>query len=197
MCTITRCRLVLSVHCVCMCACAYARTCQALGMSGGDSGAVGNKEPFDALGAPRLLRFLLRTRPAFPPVFFVFPIFFPVRRLWENFIFSFIIPSLRYLWKKQKSQQLRPSFHTPPASSSSFPQCYLFQITLTHTHTCACARHPLPPTHLFPWPRSTPLNASTLLPIISTTQLCQRLPSPTSAAFCPGGAARPRTAASS
>lgn len=142
MCTITRCRLVLSVHCVCMCACAYARTCQALGMSGGDSGAVGNKEPFDALGAPRRLRFLLRTRPAFPPVFFVFPIFCPVRRLWANFIFSFIIPSLRFLWKKQKSrafffrpaQQLRPSFPTTPPPPSSFPQCYLFQITLTHTH---------------------------------------------------------------
>lgn len=105
---------------------------------------------------------------------------------------------LAFSLEKNKSRALfLPSSTAATIISSpppSFPSVLPFP---NHIHTHACARHPLPPTHLFPWPRSMPLNASTLLLIISTTQLCQWLPSPTCAAFCPDGAAWPRTAASS
>lgn len=43
--------------------------------------------------------------------------------------------------------------------------CAFLCLQITHHH------HPLPPSHLFQWPRSMRLNASTLLPIISRTQL--------------------------
>lgn len=41
----------------------------------------------------------------------------------------------------------------------------------TTTHTTSNDTNPLPPSHLFLWPWSMRLNASTLLPIISRTQL--------------------------
>lgn len=71
-------------------------------------------------------------------------------------LFSVLLPSNSYLL----------CFSLPPNHSQSKLSA------LTHHHHHHQHPSPLPPSHLFLWPWSTRLNASTLLPIISRTQLC-------------------------